>query len=199
MSPHCRSSYGNVLEIFKGRWCWVEDVQGWSWVQDIAMTVGFLPHSIFLLLKSPHGGVCCCVLTRLGQATLVYVVFITVAFFILELPHNNFFPPAFFIILSGKLIVVFHSWVHQTCVFSSCWALSILKLSTDILCFPSSELSPFLSIRQLLACCFFFLSSFYFFFLEDPCSEKQRTISAWSISKAHCWGIAWFMSLASLL
>lgn len=141
-----------------------------------------------------------CVVCSLGWARLPWgeVVFITAASFIIELPHNNFFPPAFFIILSEKLILIFHSWVHRMCVFSSCWALSILKFSTDISCFPSSEFSPFLIIRQLLACCFFFLS-FFFFFLEDCSSGKQRIISAWGISKAHCWGIAWLTSLASLL
>lgn len=166
------------------------DAQGWSWVQDTAVAVGFLPHSLSLLLNSA-GSVVCCVLTWLGQAALRELVFITAAFFITELPHNNFFPPAFFfIILSGKLILVFNSWVHWMFVFSSCWALSILKFSTGILCVP------FLLSDNcwLVAFC-----SFLFFSWKSPSSEKQIIISAWSISEAHCWGIAWFTSLASLL
>lgn len=167
-----------MLEIFcKGRWCWVGDA------------VGFLPYSLSLLLNS--AGVCC-VLTWLGRAALRGAGIITAALFIIELPHNNFFPPAFFIILSGKLIPVFNSWVHRMLVFSSCWALSILKFSTGILCFLFllSDSSWLVAFSSFL---------FFFFSWKSPSSEKQSIVSAWSISEAHCWGIAWFTSLASLL
>lgn len=87
----------------------------------------------------------------------------------------------FFIILSGKLILFFHSWVHWICVFSSYWTLSIPKFLFDISCFPSSKFSPFFIIRQLLACCFFFLPPFFFpgraLFWEaenNQCLKHQR-------------------------
>lgn len=173
MSPHPRSSYGNVLEICKGRWCWVEDVRGWSRVQDIAMAVGFLPHSLSLHLRS--AGSECVILCSLGWTRLPWgeVVFITAAFFITELPHNNFCPPAFLYYSLRKINTSFSFLSPSNVCFLFLLSLINIKILTDISCFPSSEFSPFLIIRQLLACCFFFFS-FFFFFLEDHSSGKQN-------------------------